>query len=80
MGFPGGSVVKNLPANATETGSIAGLGEDPTGLRETEPACYSSLSLRSGAQGPQVLKSECPRAPWQEKPLTMRSLNTPARQ
>ena len=25
-GFPGGSVVKNLPANAGDTGSIPGLG------------------------------------------------------
>ena len=25
-GFPGGSVVKNLPANAGDTGSILGLG------------------------------------------------------
>ena len=26
MGFPGGSVVKNLPDNAGDTGSIPGLG------------------------------------------------------
>ena len=26
MGFPGGSVVKNLPANAGHAGSIPGLG------------------------------------------------------
>ena len=26
MGFPGGSVVKNLPANAGNTGSVPGLG------------------------------------------------------
>ena len=29
-------MVKNLTANARETGSIPGLGED-SGLRETEP-------------------------------------------
>ena len=28
-GFPGGSVVKNLPANAGDTGSIPGLGRSP---------------------------------------------------
>ena len=28
-GFPGGSVVKNLPANAGYTGSIPGLGRFP---------------------------------------------------
>ena len=26
LGFPGGSVVKNLPANAADTGLIPGLG------------------------------------------------------
>jgi len=29
LGFPGGSVVKNLPANAGDTGSIPGLGRSP---------------------------------------------------
>ena len=29
MGFPGGSVVKNSPANARDTGSISGLGRFP---------------------------------------------------
>ena len=29
MGFPGGSVVKNLPASAGEVGSIPGLGTSP---------------------------------------------------
>ena len=29
MGFPGGSVVKNSPANAGEMGSIPGLGRSP---------------------------------------------------
>ena len=28
-GFPGGSVVKNLPANAGDTGLIPGLGRSP---------------------------------------------------
>ena len=28
-GFPGGSVVKNLPANAGDTGSIPGLERSP---------------------------------------------------
>ena len=30
-GFPGGSVVKNLPANAGDTGSTSGLGGSPGG-------------------------------------------------
>ena len=29
MGFPGGSVVKNLPANAGDMGLIPGLGRSP---------------------------------------------------
>ena len=29
MGFPGGSVVKNLPASAEDTGLIPGLGRSP---------------------------------------------------
>ena len=30
-GFPGGSVVKNLPANARDVGSIPGSGRSPGG-------------------------------------------------
>ena len=29
MGFPGGSVVKNLPANTADAGSIPGCGRSP---------------------------------------------------
>ena len=29
LGFPGGSVVENLPANAEDTGSVPGLGRSP---------------------------------------------------
>ena len=31
QGFPGGSVVKNLPANAGDSGSILGPGRSPGG-------------------------------------------------
>ena len=31
QGFPGGTVVKNLPANAGDIGSILGLGRFPGG-------------------------------------------------
>ena len=41
VGFPGGSVVKNLPANARDMGSIQCLGqEDPL---EKEMATHSSI-------------------------------------
>ena len=29
MGFPGGAVIKNLPANAVDSGSIPGSGRSP---------------------------------------------------
>ena len=40
QGFPGGSVVKNLPANAEDTGSIPGLGRSP-GEGNGTPLQYS---------------------------------------
>ena len=47
MGFPGGSVIKNIPANSEETGLIPGSGRS---LREgnDNPLQYSCLgSLRA---------------------------------
>ena len=41
-GFPGGSVVKNLPANAGDLGSIPGLGRPP-GEGNDNPLQYSCL-------------------------------------
>ena len=40
--FPGSSVVKNLPANARDTGSISGLGGSH-GERNGKPLQYSCL-------------------------------------
>jgi len=40
--FPGGSMVKNLPANAGDTGSIPGLGRYP-GEGNGNPLQYSCL-------------------------------------
>ena len=53
-GFPGGSVVKNLPANAGDTrdvGSIPGLGRPP-GVGNGIPFQYSCLenSMERGAR------------------------------
>ena len=45
MGFPGGSVLKNSPANAGDTGdtgSIPGLGRSP-GIGNGNPLLYSCL-------------------------------------
>ena len=45
--FPGGSVVKNLPANAGDTGSIPELGRSPGGGNGT-PLQYSCLGNPTG--------------------------------
>ena len=42
MGFPGGSVVKNLPANTGDEGSIPGSGRFP-GEGNGNPLQYSCL-------------------------------------
>ena len=53
LGLPGGSVVKNPPANAEDTGdvgSVFGLGRSPAG-GDGNPVQYSCLktSMDSGA-------------------------------
>ena len=50
MGFPGGSVVKNLPANAGDTGLIPGSGRSP-GEGNGNPLQYFCLenSMDGGA-------------------------------
>ena len=42
MGLPGGSVVKNMPANAGDAGSIPGLRRSP-GEGNGNPSQYSCL-------------------------------------
>ena len=42
IGFPGGIVVKNLPANAEEEGLIPGLGRS-SGEEKSNPLQYSCL-------------------------------------
>ena len=76
MGFPGGAVVKNPPANAGDTGSIPGPGGSHM-LRSSYAHVPQLLSLRSRASKPQLLsprvkttEAHVPRAhaPQQEKP------------
>ena len=43
QGFPGGSVVKNLPANARDTDLIPALGRTPGGGGSSTPLQYSCL-------------------------------------
>ena len=42
LGFPSGSVAKNLPANAGDIGSVPGLGKSP-GEGNDNPHQYSCL-------------------------------------
>ena len=46
QGFPGGAVVKNPPANATDTGSSPGLGRAHM-LRSNQACAPQLLSLRA---------------------------------
>ena len=60
-GFPGGSVVKNPPANAGDTGLILGLGRFH--MIQNNSACVPQLlSFCSRAQDLQLLKLLSPRA------------------
>ena len=63
VGFPGGTVIKNLPANAGDAGSIPGLGRSP-GDGNGNPLQYSCLgnSMDLGGGG---------YCPWGHKELDM---------
>ena len=74
--FPGGAVVKNLPANAGDTGSIPSPGRSHI-LWNNWAHAPQLLSLRSRAYEPQLLSPRATtteargpraRAPQQEKP------------
>ena len=76
-GFPGGSVVKNLPANLGDWVRSL-VWDDPACLGATKPVCHSywgcaveSRNCICSAHELKLLKSLCPRAcaPQQEKPL-----------
>ena len=50
LGFPGGSVVKNLPANAGDAGSIPGSGRSPgEGNGNPLQSSYLENSMDRGA-------------------------------
>ena len=55
--FPGSTVVKNLPANAGDTGSSPGRGRSHM-PRSNSARVPQLLSLRSRAREPQLLKPE----------------------
>ena len=56
LGFPGGSVVKNLPAHAGDVGSIPGLGK-ALGRREWQP---TPLFLPGNSHGQRSLAGFSP--------------------
>ena len=65
IGFPGGTVIKNPPANAEDTGdpsSILGSGRSP-GEGNANPHQYSCLGEFHGQ-----------RIPWTEEPDGLRSM------
>ena len=70
LGFPRGSMVKNLPANAGDTRSISDLGRSHM-PRNNLVYELQLLSLRSRFREPWLLKPTSPRACTlqQEKPL-----------
>ena len=58
IGFPGGAVFENLPANAGDTGSSPGPGGSH--MTQSSWACVPQLpSLNSGAREPQLLRPTC---------------------
>ena len=75
-GFPGGSVVKNLPANAGNMGSVPHRARshmpqsDEAGTSQLLSLCSRAWELQLLSPMPQLLKFVCPRAHalQQEKP------------
>ena len=82
MGFPGGAVVENLPANAGDTGSSPGLGRFPRAAEQLGPE-PQLLSLRVWSlcsatreaaivRGPRTAMKSGPRLPQLEKALAQK--------
>ena len=70
MGFPGVSVVKNLPANAGDAGSIPGSGRSPA-ERNSNSLQYSSEK----AMAPHS-STLARRIPWMEEPGGLQSMGS----
>ena len=63
LGFSGGSVVKNLPANAGDVGSISGLGRAPGEEigNQLQCSCLGNPMYRGAwrAAAPQNIQTQC---------------------
>ena len=68
MGYPGGSVVKNLPATAGDVGLIPGLGRSP-GKGNNNQLPYSCL------RNPMDKKKK-KEIPWTEEPGGLQSMRS----
>ena len=66
LGFPGGPVIKHLPASTRDTGSIHGPGRFHM-PRSNSARVPQLLNLRSRAHKPQLLKPVHPRASLHSK-------------
>ena len=82
LGFPGGTVVESLPANAGDTGSSPGLGRShmPQSSWAHEPqllslrvwSLWSATSEAAVVRGPCTAMKSGPRLPQLEKALTQK--------
>ena len=77
LGFPGGAVVENLPANAGDRGSSQGLGRShmPRSNWAREPQLLSLCSATREAaivRGPRTAMKSGPRLPQLEKALAQK--------
>ena len=77
VGFPGGAVVENLPANAGDTGSSPGLGRShmPRSNWVREPQLLSLCSATREAakvRGLHTVMKSGPHSPQLEKALTQK--------
>ena len=82
MGFPGGAVAENLPANAGDTGSNPGLGRSPmpqsNWAHELQLLSLRVWSLCSATReaaivrGPRTAMKSGPRSPQLEKSLAQK--------
>ena len=65
-GFPGGSVVKNPPANTGDTGSSPGLGRShmPRNNKAREPQLLSPRAATTETCAPRVHALQQEKPPW----------------
>ena len=58
MGFPGVSVLKNLPANAGDMGLISGLGRFPRAPEQIKPMHHNSRARELQLLSPRTAAAE----------------------